>query len=300
MNNKLNVNLQLIKNNCMKRLLLQFAFGILACLVNLDVQAETSSRFGDEIQLSTDVIKFGKDLGPKEVKILKGKNFMLYSGSDWIKCDLTKNGTLLISAKPYNNYYPRRSSIILTSKKTNYSKVLSIVQTDGSDRPEFIRKAVGDNLCFLTDMDLTNMTFSYIKEIQKNKSADGRPMMLKAIRYEEGIATHAPSTMLFRLNGAKRFIADLAIDDEVAEHNSDYFGNVGFILELDGKVVKKGKLKVFDNKIESLNIDLKGAKEMKLQFTEEGSNYGDHVDLGNARFEYEGEKPVTLKVEENK
>ncbi len=263
---------------------------------SVSVLAVVQFNGNDDIQLSTDVIEFTGDIGPKEVKLLKGGKIMVYSGSDWVKYGIAKNGIIQVSVKPYNRFYPRQARVILTSKKTNFSKVLTIVQKSANVRDEFVPKTKGNGLCFLSEMDLTKGTCYYIKEIHKNKSVDGHAITMKNSRYEEGISTHAPSILRFRLNGAKRFIADMAIDDEVLSHHNDFFGFVGYKIELDGKVVKEGKFRLYDNETVPLAIELNGAKEMKMLFSEEGSTYGDHVDLGNARFEYVGEKPTTLNV----
>lgn len=284
----------------MKHILLRLTLGAFSCFsVCVIAQAETASpNDNGEIVLSSDVVTFKGESGTKDIKVLKGKNYKLFCSSDWMTCEQLKNGTLRITTKPYSKFYPRKASVVLTSKKTNYSKVLTVEQTDDGKRPEFMPKATGEGLCFLTDMDLTKPTFYYIKELRKNKSADGNPLMLKSTRYENGVGNHAPSIMKFKVNGAARFIADLAIDDEVLSHiNDNGFGHVVYELDLDGKAVKKGKLDMLDNQVEKLNVDLKGAEVMTLRFIEDGSNYGDHVDLGNARFEYSGVKPETLPVD---
>lgn len=283
----------------MKNVLTRMAWSLLAlgCLMCVEMNAAPAAE--DEIQLSTDELRFDGDYGTKEVKVLKGKKYELFSYSDWMTCKQRKDGTLEITTKPYNFFYPRQASVILTSKKTNYSKVLRVIQTDGSKRPEVAPRLTGKNLLLLNDMDLSKAKFYYIKEIRKNKSVDNHPIRIKATRYEQGIATHAPSTLIFRLNGAKRFQTVMSIDDEIMSRNETVtHGHAGYEVLLDGKKVKEGQLNLLDNEPAVIDIDTKGAKFMTLRFLDGASTYGDHISMGNAAFEYEGRAPVMVTEEE--
>ena len=283
----------------MKKVLMRMAWALLGLGCLVCVEANAAAAPGDEIQLSTDVLRFDGDYGTKEVKVLKGKKYELFSYSDWMTCTQRKDGTLEITTKPYNFFYPRQASVILTSKKTNYSKVLTVIQTDGSRRPEVAPRLTGKNLLLLNDMDLSKAKFYYIKEIHKNKSVDNHPIKIKATRYEQGIATHAPSTMIFRLNGAKRFQTVMSIDDEIMSRNETVtHGHAAYEVLLDGKKVKEGQLNLLDNEPAVLDIDTKGAKFMTLKFIDGSSTYGDHISMGNAAFEYDGVAPVMVTEEE--
>ncbi|MBQ8099274.1 MAG: NPCBM/NEW2 domain-containing protein [Bacteroidaceae bacterium] len=254
-----------------------------------------------EIQLSTDKLEFDGNASTKEVKILKGKNYMLFSAADWMACTEKKGGVLEISVKPYQFFYPREASVILTSKKTNYSKVLTVRQTDGLNRPAVKTKPSGSGMLFLMDMDLSKSKPFFMKEIGKNKSADGHAVKLKGSAYESAIETHAPTALHFRLNGAKRFLAEVGIDDEIMTRNeTTIHGHASYEALVDGKVVKQGSFNLLDPEAVQIDVNTEGGKFFTLRFLEGESTYGDHIALGNARFEVNGEKPVMVTEEEMK
>lgn len=284
----------------MKRMISRIALCTLFALPALSMAAgDAPDNSANEIQLSTDKITFTGQGGRQTVKILKGKNYELFYKSDWMTCKELKDGTLEISASPYSFFYPRTASVVLTSKKTNYSRVISVSQVERGGRPAVMEKPTGSNLLFLSDMDLSKSTFFFIKNIHKNRSVDGGAVSLKGSAYSNGIGTHAPSTMIFKVGGAKRFIADVGIDDEVImKQNVDGFGIADYNVLLDGKSVKQGRLKLNDNAPVALDIDLAGAKILTLQFDAGTSTYGDHISLGNARFVVDGSRPVNISEAE--
>ena len=249
-----------------------------------------------EIQLSSDAIGFNGNGGTQEVKVLKGKGFVVFNRCDWMKYDFSGN-TIKITAEPYNHFYPRKTSIILTSKKTNYSKVLEISQKS-NNRPDVLERPTENGLSFLTDMDLSKCKTFYIPSVRKNVSVDGNKISLKGTYYKDGVETHAPSTMIFRINGATRFRADIGIDDEIILRNSpDQYGDADVEISIDGKTIKKGHIKMKDMDILPIDIDLKGGKYLAIRFTTDDTG-GDHIAIGNGRFNYSGSQPVAVTEEE--
>ncbi len=258
-----------------------------------------SPAFGQdtEIQLSSDIAAFGGDGGTKEIKVNKGKNFIVFNSCEWMKYDFDGN-TFKITVGPYNEFIPRKTSIVLTSKKTNYSKVLQIIQRANTNRPEVMERPTGSNLLFLTDMDLSKCTFHFIKAILKNKSIENHDIRIKGTRYKDGISTHAPSTLTFRTNGATRFCADTGIDDELVLRNApEHYGDVYVDISVDGKVVKKGQILMKDMDVMPIDVDLKGSKYFQIKYHTTNPD-GDHVAIGNGRFEYSGARPEVVTEEE--
>ena len=188
--------------------------------------------------------------------------------------------------------------VFLTSQKTNYTKVLTVIQKKRIKTPLFIASPKGTNIIALSNMDMSKATFYYIKKIQKNKSADENSLELKGSKYESGIGTHAPSIMCFKLNGAKSFSANLGIDDEVWKNgDSSSYGIVDYEIFLDGKSVAKGNINLLQNDPARIRLDVSHAETMKIVFNPGEETYGDHVDLCNAYFVYNGEAPQTVKAE---
>jgi hypothetical protein len=280
----------------MKKMIQRIAvFALLALPAAGAMAVGTAGGPASEIQLSTDHVAFTGQGGRQTVKVLKGKNYELFYRSDWMTCKQQKNGTLEISAARYDFFCPRTASVVLTSKKTNYSRVISVSQADRGDRPAVIKRPGGSHLLFLSDMDLSKSTFYYIKSICKNRSVDGDSIRLKGSAYTCGIGTHAPSILTFRVMGAKRFVADLGIDDEVVtKQNTPGFGIASYDVLLDGKSVKQGELRLDDRRPVTLDVDLKNARVLTLKFDAGASTYGDHISLGNARFVVDGEQPVNI------
>lgn len=276
---------------------------VLCALLTLPVTVTTAGRPTenptDEIRLSTNQLSFTGQGGRQTIKVLKGKNYELFCSGNWISCKKLKNGTLEIDAEPYNYFYPRTANIVLTSKKTNYSRVINVSQMDRAGRPAVIEKQEGADLLYLSDMDLPKATFYYIKGICKNRSADGNAISLKGSVYRNGIGTHAPSTLTFKVNGAKRFIADLGTDDEIIMSNrpSDY-GIADYNIFVNGRSVESGRVKPTDNHAVKLDIDLTGAKTFAIRMEPGVTTSGDHISLGNARFIVNGKHPVNISEAE--
>ena len=278
----------------MKRQMLKAAIPGLFALGMAALPAAAQSQ---EIQLTTDIAAFGGQGGTKEIKVTQGKNFIIFNHCDWMKYDF-KDNTFRISVTPYNSFIPRKTSIVLTSKKTNYSKVLQITQRADNNRPEMITKPQGSNLIFLDEMNLDKCPVYYIKNILKNKSVDGKDIQLKGSRYESAVETHAPSTLTFRTNGATRFRAETGIDDDIVLRNApEHYGNVLVDISVDGKVVKKGHLLMKDMDVMTIDVDLKGSKYFQIKYYSDNTD-GDHVAIGNGRFEYSGTRPEVVTEED--
>ena len=289
----------------MKKQILRETFSLMALFGLLSMPASAHQPInggsaGDEIQTSANTVSFNGDGGTKTVSV-KGSNYELFSASDWMTCRTIKGGVLEITTKPYDFFFPRTASIILTSKKTNYSKVIEVTQKDNRQHPEVMARPQGGNLLFLTDMDLSKSKPYYIKDIKKNLSVDDFPIRMKASRYEDGIATHAPTALIFRINGATRFQADVAIDDEIIiRETAKTYGRANYEVYLDDKEILKGALNAEDPEPARFDINLQGAKYLIIRFLPGETTDGDHIDLGNGRFEYSGEKPVVVTEEEMK
>lgn len=277
-------------------------FGLLSMPIFAD-QPVNAESVNNEIQLNigNNPVLFDGAGGTQEIKVSKGRNYQLFCQSDWMSCRETKGGTLEISAKPYDFFFPRQASIILTSKKTNYSKVIVVIQKDNQNRPDVITRPEGQNQLFLTEMDLSKSKPFYISEIKKNISVDDFPISMKGSRYEDGIATHAPTVLIFRINGAKSFRADVGIDDEIIRREApDTYGHVDYEVFVDDKLMKRGNINTFDKEVVNLDVNLTGGKYLIIRFTSGATTDGDHIDFGNGRFEYNGEKPVVVTEEEMK
>lgn len=257
---------------------------ILACCMNiLAVNAQ-------EFLLERDVLNVGSQPEINKVKVLKSSPYVLFSACDWLVATQNEDGSIQIETKANKGFLPRTAMVILTSKKTNYSKVLKVEQETG--RSKVIVPPVGANRAFLGDMNLSNAESAWIPKPVKDISAGQNTLTLKGSKYVMGVGTHAPSRFKVILNGAKRFHAVMGIDDEVwLSGDTQRYGNVDYQIYLDSILVRSGNLLMTQDQPQTVDLDLAGAKEMLIVIKEGDVNYGDHVDLCNAYFEYQGKKP---------
>ncbi len=130
---------------------------------------------------------------------------------------------------------------------------------------------------------------------QADKSIEGNPLMMKGYRYVSGLGMHATAKIVVKLNGsAPKFHASLGIDDEViaSVNNRTGVSNVNYkvILRRQGGVQDErmsGTINVADAEV--VNIDLDGLNEYRyliIELDAANGNECDHVDLGNAYFEF--------------
>ena len=130
-------------------------------------------------------------------------------------------------------------------------------------------------------------------ELQIDRSVDQQRMKIRKQKYDFGVGVHAPSVINIKVNGAKRFICDLGIDDEAS--SKENYGVVDYkIIRNNKDVVMKGTIKRTDAKPVAVDLNIEGWRTLTLKADAGSINWGDHVDYAGAYFEYEGEKPVAL------
>lgn len=131
--------------------------------------------------------------------------------------------------------------------------------------------------------------------IKANKSIDGKPITINGVKYTSGVGMHASGSVVVKLNGATtKFHAVIGNDDEVASYctTSNGYSRVAYdviLRDAAGKEtsMKSGIISVLDP--EAVTIDLDGLTEYKyliIRFDNYNGDSYDHVDLGNAYFEY--------------
>jgi len=128
-------------------------------------------------------------------------------------------------------------------------------------------------------------------EAKANKSVDGKPLMIGGKRFDQGMGTHANSTLRIGLAGkGERFTATVGVDDEIGKN-----GSVNFKVTGDGKVLwTSGVLKGGDAGKE-VSVDLRGVKTLILSAEDggDGINY-DHADWAGATIAMTEGKPSVV------
>jgi chitodextrinase len=176
---------------------------------------------------------------------------------------------------------------------TNYRfmiKAIDVAGNQAESSPLTVKTAqcVGTNT-FLSDLNWASMSNGF-GNAEKDKSNgeggnnDGNTITLNGITYTKGLGVHANSTIIYNLNGQyNRFRTDIGLDDEVDFQNQ---GSVVFKVYTDNNLVYTSPTMTKNSITISLNIDVSGINQLKLEVTDSGDNMNyDHADWANARLE---------------
>ncbi len=111
-------------------------------------------------------------------------------------------------------------------------------------------------------------------------AGDGRIITLNGVQYNKGLGVHAPSEVVFNIDGQfETFISDVGIDDEVGNRGSVTF-------EVWGDNVKLWESGIVEatTPTKTVNVSVKGVRNLKLVVTDgkDGNPY-DHADWAGAR-----------------
>ncbi len=268
-----------------------------ALMVALGAQAMGDVKYyqpRELIQVSDDDVSLTYDQTSAEVIVSAQSDYVLYCNSKWMEATQTGN-TITVTATANTEFVPRTARIILTTKKENVSRVITVTQQPEPGHDQYFALPTEGNILPMTSMDLSKATHDdYIKEVYKNRSVDSKTPHIKNNTYETLVGTHAKSAFKVRLNGAMRFVADLGIDDAVLSHDPDTHGNVKYRVLLDGEEAASGLITIRDKEVVKLDINTHGHEVMELILDPNGSNWGDHVDLGNPYFELTADKPELI------
>lgn len=250
----------------------------------------------DLIQVSSDEVSMKYDQTTDQVVVTAKSAYELYCRSSWLKVSQEGNLLKITTVGQNEEFVPRKARIILTTKKENVSRVITVTQMPEPGHDQYFALPKEGNILPMAKMDLSKATHDpYIKEVLVNKSVDGHQIRIKNNTYESAIATHAPSKFVVKLNGAMRFVADVAIDDDILSRTAHNHGNALYKVLLDGKEVAAGRITILDKKPAHLDINTHGAQKMEIILDPDGSNWGDHVDFGNPYFELTADKPELVE-----
>jgi NPCBM/NEW2 domain len=113
---------------------------------------------------------------------------------------------------------------------------------------------------------------------QRDRSARGGKLLVGGVEHRKGVGVRARSLLGYSLEGGfKRFQATLGLDAA-----SMGLGAVKVEIEVDGKKVKEVGLKGTDAPL-PIDLDVSGAKDLRLFVTWAGYGQSDFVDWGSAR-----------------
>jgi NPCBM/NEW2 domain-containing protein len=113
---------------------------------------------------------------------------------------------------------------------------------------------------------------------QRDRNARGGKLIVGGVEHRKGVGVRARSVLAYELEGGfKRFQSTLGLDAA-----SMGLGAVKVEIEIDGKKTKEIGLKGNDGP-QAIDLDVAGAKELKLLVTWAGFGQSDFVDWGSAR-----------------
>ncbi|MBD5415569.1 MAG: hypothetical protein HDR46_04685 [Bacteroides sp.] len=163
----------------------------------------------------------------------------------------------------------------------------------------------GNGIIQLSELDgIENVTCLAGEAVRLNRSTNNNPLTIEGTVYESGVGTHAPSVVVVELNGAKSFYTIIGVDDEAdkkADHGIIDYVITGYGATLDdATTITSGHLdrQTADYHDVITISDLTPYKYLKIDLQTAGANWADHVDLADARFEYEGQAPCLVAAED--
>lgn len=194
--------------------------------------------------------------------------------ADWADARFTYSGTL-------PRFVSEREMFV------DESKIVQLPSTPST---------LGAQIIPLSSLDLSLCTNGW-GTTRANSSIDGNPITMKGIQYASGVGIHATAKIVVKLNGATtKFHTVLGIDDEVLKSN-DVINNknvstVAYDVVLrtaNGKETSmySGIINAYDENAVTIDLDnLTEYKYLIISLSDYNGDSNDHVDLGNAYFEY--------------
>ena len=133
-----------------------------------------------------------------------------------------------------------------------------------------------DEIVYLSDLKPASVQ----GEFRNDLSAGGKPMMVNGQVFKKGLGVKANSEIVYGIDGSwDRLSGDVGVDSEVGNR-----GSVMFRAYADGKLLFESPRQSGASVKQLIDIDIKGAKELKLVLLDEGDgNENDHGDWAGIR-----------------
>ncbi len=151
--------------------------------------------------------------------------------------------------------------------------------------------AVAEEIVPLSSLDISKMSAGWGKPLA-NRSIQSEPLSIAGRHFEQGVGSHAPSTLWVDLKGTtKRFTAWVGVDDEVGLGR----GSIEFRIVADNSTLFRSKTMKGGDPPQRVDVDLTG-KKMLLLIVRNGrdNNNFDHADWADALFHVAGKHPEAV------
>ncbi|MDB8789110.1 NPCBM/NEW2 domain-containing protein [Romboutsia sp. 1001216sp1] len=173
----------------------------------------------------------------------------------------------------------------------NYTITYSVTDKDGNkvEKSRVINVINMEDFKYLSDFDWKSANSGW-QSVRKDNAVSGNKLKLtgedgQEVVYDKGIGTHANSTIVYDLTDKNVDLFSAFVGVDRAMYGS--VGSVQFEVYVDGeKVYDSGLMNSRDSQ-KFVDVDLAGAKELKLIAKDGGNGIGsDHATWGDAKLHY--------------
>ena len=190
-------------------------------------------------------------------------------------------------------------------KPGKYDITYKVIDSDGNEVVKTRNVAVVDmqDSKYLSDFDWKSETHSYAAP-KKDVATSGNALRLtdendEVVTFDKGIGAHSKSTIVYDLSDKDYayFTSYIGVDRQM--YNS--VGSVSFEVYVDG--VKKYDSGLMNSKdpMKYLEVDINGAKELKLVVTDGGNGNGsDHATWADAKLHFANSERESIESEARK
>ncbi|MGL5550608.1 MAG: NPCBM/NEW2 domain-containing protein, partial [Culicoidibacterales bacterium] len=181
------------------------------------------------------------------------------------------------------------------NKPGHYEINYTVTDSEGNTTTKMRKATVVDlaDYVYLTDYEWTKATQSY-SSTQKDQHVSGSPLRLTdefgaSVTYERGLGTHANANIIYDLTQTDAVIFSTYVGVDHVMYNSSA-ASIIFEIYVDGKKVAATNVMRAKDPQQYLQVDITGAKELKLVVTDAGNgNSSDHGSFGDAKLHYVNE-----------
>ena len=185
------------------------------------------------------------------------------------------------------------------NKTGKYELTYNVTDSDGNTVTKTRTVAVVDmnDYTYLTEYDWTSTKNSYAAP-KKDISTSGKTLRLtgedgQEVSYERGIGAHSTSTIIYDLSDK-----DYAYFSSYVGVDREMYGSVGsitFEVWVDGEKQFDSGLMTSKDAQKYVEVDINGAKELKLVVTDGGdNNYSDHATWGDTKLHFANNEGIDL------
>ncbi|MFS4581507.1 NPCBM/NEW2 domain-containing protein [Phaeobacter sp. C3_T13_0] len=267
-------------------------------LTSLTIDSDLSNRsFEDDERASVDAaIALGLPDNPKKIKIQAldhtGTWVDVSEVVDWVP-NHNSSDTVQIDTDgiPYGAY-----RIMGVSGPMGRARWIKEVTFTTSGVLDHVSNPAETRSTYLSDLTFKSETNGWgaaerDRSNGENAGTDGTTITIDGTSYDKGVGVHAGSEIVVDVpEGARRFISDIGVDDEVGTAGSvsfQVFGDNQLLFESDTIKGSDGSAKV--------NVSVVGVSELRLVVKDAGDGNGqDHADWAGARFESPVQAPSVV------